>query len=140
MHLAGRADLWSGRVTDIGLRNFTVGMFGRYQSTQQLTFVFQNLVLRLLIDNPNTARYDIRYWRTKNRAEVDFVLKGADIVIPVECKCQRLAEPKITRSMKSFIDVYRPTEAWIVNLTLRQDIMVNETTVKFMPFWELLVG
>ncbi len=39
---------------------------------------------------------------------------------------------------RNFIDLYKPKEAWVVNLGLRKEIKIDRTTVKFIPFFELV--
>jgi len=47
---------------------------------------------------------DVKYWRTKSRAKVDFVLTaGNKVKLPVEAKYKNLDEPKATKSLRSFI-------------------------------------
>lgn len=120
----------------MGLRNYAIGAFGKFTETSQDGFLFQNLVCNLLIDKFGRTGATIHYWRTKDKAEVDFVIDLKDRIIPVEAKCSRT--PKIERSIKSFIAKYKPEEAWVVNLSFKKIVKVNHTTVKFLPFWELI--
>ncbi len=123
---------------DIGLRNHSIGRFGQYNSTLDMGFLFQNLIFLLLRESPETKGASIHYWRTKDRAEVDFVLNMAGSIIPVECKCSEVKSPAITRSLNSFIKKYKPEEAWVINLGPKTGIKTENTTVRFRPFYELL--
>ncbi len=123
---------------DIGLRNHSIGRFGQYNSTPDMGFLFQNLIFLLLRECPGTKGASIHYWRTRDRAEVDFVLDMAGSIIPVECKCSEVKSPAITRSLNSFIKKYRPEEAWVINLSPKTGIKTENTTVRFRPFYELL--
>ena len=123
---------------DIGLRNFSVGQFGRYTMFSDMGFIFQNLIYHMLQER---TRYDgstLHFWRTKDKAEVDFVINKGDEVIPVEVKCKELRGKTIERSLKGFLNKYSPKEAWVVNLSLRDEEKIGETLVKYMPFNELL--
>ncbi len=53
---------------------------------------------------------DIKYWRTKSKAEVDFVLNDK---IPVEVK-SKIAS--MTRSMRSFVEKYNPKRYFIAGI------------------------
>ena len=56
------------------------------------------------------ARKELKYWRTKSRAEVDFVRKNGDIRA-YEIK----SKPKMTKSVRSFQEKYEPEEMFIMN-------------------------
>lgn len=123
---------------DIGLRNYSIGRFGKMDDLTESGFLFQNLVLNLLLDKFSREGAEIHYWRTKEKAEVDFIIDLKDRIIPVEVKCKRLLSPEVKRSLKSFISKYQPDEAWIVNLSLSGELRFERTNLKFLPFWELL--
>lgn len=55
------------------------------------------------------SREELKYWRTKSKAEVDFVLNRG--TIPFEIK----TTPKTTRSFRSFQDKYRPEVSFVMN-------------------------
>lgn len=81
---------------------------------------------------------EIHFWRTKDKAEVDFVIDFGKEVIPIETKYKKLKEPLVERSLRSFIDKYHPKEAWVINLSLDSEIKSNKTIIKFLPFYKLL--
>jgi len=124
--------------TDLGLRNYSIGRFGRYRRTSNMGFLFQNLVFLILLEWLHRQRGDIHYWRTKDGAEVGFVFKSNGKIIPVECKSIDLKSPIIGRSLRRYIERYRPDEAWVVNLGLRRDVRINNTIVRLLPFYELI--
>jgi len=121
---------------DLGMRNFAVRQFGRHLNFSEAGFVFQNLVYYLLRDKIQHEYSTIHYWRTKDKAEVDFVIKQGEELIPVEVKCRELKVREIGRSLRGFISKYTPSEAWVVNLTLRDEETVGNTKVKFIPCLE----
>jgi len=57
--------------------------------------------------------------------------------IGVEVKFSSLKTPVITRSLRSFIDKYKPTEAWVVNLTFAGSTMIGTTKIRYITFFEL---
>ena len=61
------------------------------------------------------------------------------MVIPIEVKSE-LKIPKIQRSMRSFIDKYKPEKAIIINKTLKNSIQVHNTKIYFIPYTDLLVN
>lgn len=123
---------------DLGLRNFSIGQFGRYTMLSETGFLFQNLVYRLLNEKIKDDGGTLHFWRTKDRAEVDFVIDRGRDVIPVEVKCREMKEKAIARSLRGFIAKYCPKEAWVVNISLRDEEMIEQTKIKFVPVFELL--
>jgi len=122
---------------DLGLRNFSLGLFGNLSQSDQLGFIFQNFVANCLLEkNINTAR-TLHFWRTLDKAEVDFVQSDGESVLPVEVKYSQLKNPSIARSLRNFIQEYSPKEAWVINLTLEDEIKIGSTLVKFVPFHKL---
>ncbi len=105
---------------DTGLRNATLGNFtatrGDFGSLYE-NFVFSEFLKR---------GKELNYWRTKNGAEVDFVFDG----VPVEIK----TTPRTGKSLYSFINKYKPEEAFVVSEREEPDIKVNGTDVRFVPF------
>ena len=59
-------------------------------------FVFQNFVFNVLKTNALFSGAKINYWRTKEKAEVDFILSLGDKVVPVEAKYTNIKNRKLT--------------------------------------------
>ena len=123
---------------DIGMRNFSIGQFGRYVMLSEMGFLFQNLIYRLLHEKIKDEGSTLHFWRTKDRAEVDFVINKGREVIPVEIKCKEMKEKSIARSLRSFISRYKPKEAFVVNISLKDEDMIEKTKIRFIPFFELI--
>ncbi|MBV6512664.1 MAG: hypothetical protein FMNOHCHN_02178 [Ignavibacteriaceae bacterium] len=70
---------------------------------------FENYVLTELIKHG----FNPKYWRTKTKLEIDFIIETGNAVIPVEVK---ISETSIGSSMKSFIHEYKPKHAFITLL------------------------
>jgi predicted AAA+ superfamily ATPase len=122
---------------DHGMRNFAIRMFGNVHNHRDYGFVFQNLVCMLLMDTLQRHIYDLHFWRNINKAEVDFVIQRYENPLPVEVKYSSLNKPEITRSLRSFIDHYHPSEAWVINLTFSGQLTVDKTVIRFIPFFRL---
>ncbi|MBI5141681.1 MAG: ATP-binding protein [Nitrospirae bacterium] len=123
---------------DLGLRNFALRRFGRYTALHEAGFLFQNLIHQLLVERTREKGGTVHFWRTKDRAEVDFIIDSNDGVIPVEVKCREMKGGEIGRSLRGFIAKYQPKEAWIVSLGAHEDEMQEKTRVRFIPFYELM--
>ena len=79
---------------------------------------------------PITA--DIKFWRSKGGAEIDFVIENAGKIVAVEVKSTALRHPKLGRSARSFIDAYRPERFALLNLTLDDEMDMEGCRVNFL--------
>lgn len=122
---------------DLGLRNFSLGIFGNVRRPQDLGSLFQNFALNILREKTRSLPCKINFWRTKDGAEVDFVVMIGETVIPVEVKFKNLKEPEVTKSLRSFISKYKTPKAWVVNLELEETVKLDSTEVSFVPFYLL---
>ena len=123
---------------DLGLRNYSLGLCGRISLLSEAGFLFQNLIFHVLREKRRYEGVSIHFWRTKDRAEVDFIMNIGQDVLPVEAKCRELKEVAVGRPLRNFIYTYKPKEAWIINLSLRKELTINNTSVKCMPFFDLI--
>lgn len=92
---------------DTGLRNSVAKRF-EVQVTGKL---FENYVLSELLK----MGFSPKYWRTKTKMEVDFIIEKDNNIIPIEVKIHA-SVGKIERSLRSFIHIYEPKKAFIVTL------------------------
>ncbi|GBD95827.1 MAG TPA: ATP-binding protein [Nitrospirae bacterium] len=123
---------------DLGLRNFIIGLMGNLTIPYGAGFLFQNLVLHILKEKIRHTGRKIHFWRTKDRAEVDFILESGQDIIPVEVKFKEITKNEIGRSLRNFISKYQPRRAWIINLSLEKNIRLNNTQVSILPFYKLI--
>lgn len=99
--------------------------------------IFENLVLNTIKEKIKLSGISIHFYRTKDKAEVDFILNAGEKIIPIEVK-YRIKKPVLERSMKSFIEKYSPLRAIIINLSFKEKIKVGNTEVLFIPFWDIV--
>ena len=124
---------------DFGLRNYASGEFARLtDSSLSLGFLFQNFVFHALREKLLLPSFHLHFWRTKDGAEVDFVTDNAMEAIPLEVKYKDFKKPELDRSFRSFLSKYTPQKAYIVNLTLDEELIIDKTKVAFVPFHKLL--
>jgi len=123
---------------DLGLRNYALGIFGTVTSPAECGFLFQNLVFLILSSIRHPGLTTLHFWRTKDKAEVDFLVEKGEALIPVEVKFKALNDVEMPRSLLSFCERYQPAEAHVVNLALKKTIEAGKTRVHFIPYWELL--
>lgn len=123
---------------DLGLRNYARGVFGTPENAHEGEgFLFQNFVYRTLRDSLEFGDTSLNFWRTKDRAEVDFVVSRGETVVPIEVKWKDMKAPELERSLRGFIEHYRSARAFVVNKTLEETIAVGDTQVHFLPFWKI---
>jgi len=60
--------------SDLGFRNYAIGVLGNLQRTDDLGFAFQNLVYLILREKLRWSGSQIHFWRTKSKTEWDLVL------------------------------------------------------------------
>ena len=124
---------------DTGLRNYASGEFLRLtDSSPSVGFLFQNFVFNALKEKLLLGVLHLHFWRTKDGAEVDFVIDRVGEAIPIEVKYKKLKEPEFERSFRNFLSKYNPERAYIVNLTLEKEVAIGKTKVAFIPFHKLL--
>lgn len=121
---------------DLGLRGFAKGAFGADEILPDKGFLFQNFVYRELKEIAGSAFAELHFWRTKDRAEVDFVLVRGDRIVPIEVKYSILKTPALGRSFQSFLDAYHPEKAFVVNRSLTASVRRGPTEIIFVPFWD----
>ena len=92
---------------DTGLRNAVANEF--HQGAEVEGRMFENYVLSELMK----AGRQVRYWRTKGKAEVDFVVQDGNRVIPMEIKV-RSPEGTVGAGMRQFIEAYGPDTGFVV--------------------------
>ncbi len=123
---------------DLGLRNYALGFWENLPLFPSEGFLFQNFILSLLKQRIKITSSEIHFWRTKDKAEVDFVIDQGTEIIPVEVKFSDMKKPEVERSLRSFISLYHPRQAWVVNLSLKETIKIDQTQVHIMPYYELI--
>ncbi|MFH0726372.1 MAG: ATP-binding protein [Pseudomonadota bacterium] len=122
---------------DIGLRNFASGGFGAVTDSGA-GFAFQTVIHAMLKERFPLADTTIHYWRTKDKAEVDFVIRSGDVLIPLEVKYRDMKKFEIGRSFRGFLEGYHPTHGYVVNKSFNSEAPVSKTKVRCLPYWELL--
>jgi len=109
---------------DTGLRNAVVNDFKKMDMRQDKGVLYENFIFTELIKK----NHILKYWRTKSKAEVDFIVNDK---VPVEVK-SALSRHVIGKSLFSFIDKYHPEKAFIFNENLFELQKVNKTPVRFL--------
>jgi len=110
---------------DIGLRNAIIKNFSPLEDRVDKGALLENFVFRELIER------ELKYYRTKNGAEVDFVI---DDTIPVEIK-SNLTSMKISKSYHYFLENYKPKRGYVLNINQIGEKVFQEVKVAFLPYF-----
>ena len=113
---------------DNGFRNIVIKNFQPLRSRQDKGALYENFVASEIVKK----RLDVRYWRTKSKAEVDFIVEKKGAVIPIEIK-SGLKKPKLTKSFLSFLDGYKPKSG----LVLSEQLFREKGRVSFRPIFSI---
>jgi predicted AAA+ superfamily ATPase len=109
---------------DTGLRNAVINDFKNLDYRQDKGVLYENFIFSELIKNNLT----LKYWRTKSKAEVDFIINDK---IPVEVK-SFLPKPVVGKSLFSFIEKYHPEKAFIFNEKIFDSLLADNTLIQFL--------
>lgn len=109
---------------DTGLRNAIVDDFRLPENRADLGQLFENFVFAQLLKNRAQSE-SLFYWRSRNRQEVDFIIKDAETLRPLEVK---LSGGKLSH-LKKFITNYKCENGHVVSLRQKFDREGNITTL-----------
>ena len=115
---------------DLGFRN---SILQYYNSDIIDGYLYENFVASQLM------RKDIplKYWRTKTKAEVDFILTMGEEPIPIEVKT-KIADNSVAKSFRSFIERYSPERGFIVSADYEKTREVGSCSIEFLPYAKFL--
>ena len=122
---------------DLGLCNYLRNNLFEDFNTPAFGFVFQNLVFNTLYKIFLRDNCSLKFWRTKDKAEVDIVIDYPGQTTPVEVKYTTMKKPAISRSLRSFINTYQPKIAFVITKEGSFETEVGNTSIYFRSYFEL---
>lgn len=124
---------------DLGLLNYSIAKFELNNIIDISGFTFQNFIENLLKLSLGALEYkdNLHFWRTNTGAEVDFVISIGEKLIPIEVKFSDMDKVEISKSIRSFIENYKPEKVFIINRTLDSGKDINSTRIFVVPFYSL---
>lgn len=117
---------------DNGFRNAILDNFHEIENRSDKGQLNENFVSSEIVKHEKEAKY----WRTKSKAEIDFILEKAGKIIPIEVKSD-LKEPKISKSMYSFGEKYKTKRAFILSKSLDKEINSSFGRACFSPLFSI---
>ncbi len=121
---------------DLGFRNSLMENFNNLSQRVNAGAIIENAVFIRLYELYHEIE-KINFWRTKNGAEVDFILHRKGSIIPIEVKYSRYDKEKISRSLSSFINSYKPDYAVVFTKDFWGKMKKNKTKILFIPVYYL---
>ena len=111
---------------DLGFRNVCINNFSSERS--DIGSMYENLIFSELVK----CSIFPRYWHTKSKAEVNFIVEKENKLIPIEIK-STLDKAKITKSFYSFLEKYKSKKGYTLSLDFEGKVKKNQQTIIFLP-------
>ncbi|OGQ27818.1 MAG: hypothetical protein A3B79_04700 [Deltaproteobacteria bacterium RIFCSPHIGHO2_02_FULL_50_15] len=115
---------------DNGVRNQILKQFGLLSLRADAGALFENAIFMELKKNLPISQ-DLYFWRTKNKTEVDFILRLNERLFPIEVK--RGSEKNIPLDLRSFAQTHNVDKAFILNATEWSVRKEGEVTYFWIP-------
>ena len=117
----------SGKIyfIDLGIRNLVLENFKNIDGRIDKGLVLENAVLNELLFISRNIFGKLRFWRTKQGAEVDFVIEKENSCIPIEVKFT-FKKKNIPLGMQNFIKKFNVENGMVVNLSNNNDIIMSD--------------
>ena len=116
---------------DLGFRNICINNFSEERA--DMGAILENFVFNELVKRNEKL---INFWRTKSKAEVDFIIEKNSNLIPIEIKTN--SNGKVSPSLKSFLEKYTPEKAYILSKIFKSEKKQGKTKLFFRPFINFL--
>lgn len=114
---------------DAGMRNFFLSDFRPVNGRPDLGALMENYAHGVL--KRQNYHPPVKYWRTKSKAEVDFVIERKQAVYPVEVKYA--SNRNVGKSFYSFIEKFNPPVGIILTKDYVGQERIKNTVLKFIP-------
>ncbi len=122
---------------DNGIRNFSLESLNKlFVNREDKGALLENIILKELLLLKYTKNFNLKFWRSKQKAEVDFIVEQGLNIFPIEVK-SNLTGNKLEASFLGFINRYNPQKALVVNLNYQGKRKINNTEIFFIHPYEL---
>ncbi|MBN1864916.1 MAG: ATP-binding protein [Victivallales bacterium] len=118
---------------DIGIRNSLIKDFRPLSERNDAGFLKEGFVALNLVRQLK-ANMELRFWRTKQGHEVDFIVVKNRVPYPIEVKSD-IKRAEIPDGLKRFLDAYADaSEAVVFNDCLTDEVSYQGRRVRFLPW------
>lgn len=112
---------------DLGFRNISIDNFTKERTDKGN--IYENFIFSELIKN----NIQPKYWNSKSKAEVDFIIEKQGKIIPIEIK-SKIKDSTITKSFRNFLEKYPSTKGLYLSQDYESTKKIHKTQIKFLPF------
>ena len=112
---------------DMGLRNYLLNDFRDSAVRNDWGNIMENNAMNML----KKFEYNLKFWRTKSKAEIDFVIEKDNSVIPIEIKY--VSKRIVGKSFYSFIEKFNPKTGIVITKDYLAEEKIKNTIIKFIP-------
>ncbi len=114
---------------DLGMRNHLLSDFRTLEARNDFGAVMENYALTTF--RKRFPGLPVKFWRTKSKAEVDFVIEKDRQMIPVEVKYS--SKKIIGKSLFSFIEKFKPKKAVVLTKDFLYEERRKNCLIQFIP-------
>lgn len=115
---------------DNGVRNYFIDNFADASLREDISYLFEGFIVSELIKNGIDAD-NIKYWRTKNKEEVDIIIDNPVGPKAVEVKYKKSLKKSDFSTLKRFLLEYPEFKGFLINLSSNKPI---ENIKLLLPF------
>lgn len=115
---------------DNGFRNFIINNFQELRNRTDKGQLNENFVSSEIAKND----INLQYWRSKSKAEIDFIIEKEGKIIPIEVKSD-LYKPNLNKAAYSFCRKYKAKEIFILSERLFDKKKFDFGIAKFRPLF-----
>lgn len=115
---------------DAGIRNFLFSDFRPLLDRNDIGALMENHAFTMLF-NMGLSSDSPKYWRTKSKAEVDFIIQDSVGICPIEIKYS--SQKTIGKSYYSFLNKFKPKTGVILTKDYLGEEKIGATKVRFIP-------
>jgi len=122
---------------DNGLRNYLLENFQEFNQRTDKGALLENFIFQELLSLTKDKFWNLRFWRTKQGAEVDFIIEQGLRQTAIEVKTTT-KKAKVPLGLQSFIKKYKPQKAFVANLSgLQEASNFQQTKVNWISPFDL---
>jgi len=119
---------------DTGFLNFILKNFNNLSLRANAGSVLESAILTTCLRAMKELE-EIRFWRTKSKDEVDFVLRRKQELIPIEAKWSE--RPKVPSGLRIFLKKNASKQAFVILKNYYGQEKINDEIVKLLPPWAI---
>ncbi|MDI6751391.1 MAG: ATP-binding protein [bacterium] len=118
---------------DLGIRNMLLKDFSAGSGRHDKGIILESFVF-LRLQTMLAPNMEIKFWRTRDGGEVDFILLKDRKPIPIEVK-SKITSPEFPSGLRRFLSRYPAVEsAYVINEQIEEDIFYRNCLIHFLTF------